>query len=85
MSWDLSDVGNEEIADLLIKHGAEINLKDSNGKTPLQKAVEKGQFQLLFLPEAKNFKSPNNGNLFSKIRKRCYGRAFDRERIWRRF
>lgn len=40
--------GNEEIADLLIKHGANINQKDNNGKSPLLKAIEKGKYEQMF-------------------------------------
>lgn len=39
----LIHLGNERIADLLLRNGANVNLTDRVGKTPLQKAVEKSK------------------------------------------
>lgn len=42
MNWQLSVLGSERIAELLIENGANITLEDKNGKTALHYAAISG-------------------------------------------
>lgn len=39
--------GHQEVAELLIKNGANVNIKNSNGFTPLMVAAGNGNFQII--------------------------------------
>lgn len=42
--WLFVRLGREEIVEMLVKHGADVNRKNKNGKSALDIAVEKGKF-----------------------------------------
>lgn len=44
-----SNLGREEIVEVLLKNGAKVNHKDKKEKSPLDIAIEKGTIKELFL------------------------------------
>ncbi|XP_020603605.1 ankyrin repeat domain-containing protein 54-like [Orbicella faveolata] len=67
--WDVN--GNEELMEMLLKHGADTNLSDSFDLTPLHLAAEKGNLRAV-KKLVNNPYSPADRNKRNRVRARCH-------------